>query len=371
MNEPTVVIVSDLHLGGGSPAAAWGRGFNDEFRDDAAFSDFLGWISGRRAHRLILLGDTFDFLHVPVTGARTGLFARDDAEAVAQLDRIAAAHPGMMEALSATLAAGVRVDFVSGNHDAELIRPAVRERLCELLGARVGFHPWILYVPGLLYAEHGHHHHDINAFVRPLYPYAAKAGRLERPPAARLGDLRRLPASPSRLSRDAMAGLRVRSLAGERAGYFTRMLPAHAEAIGLPLGVLADLHRLASFSPFRIARRLAMTRLRRHPGPGYLPAAAFAVHELMIRNRLAVPFYVFGHTHDPMRLPLGRHAWYLNSGTWSMAVRGSAHARRTWIEITAGGTGGAAGTGGTPAAGARLFRWTGTGEQLAGHRVSF
>lgn len=363
MIESTLVIVSDLHLGGGPPAAAWGRGFSDEFADDRAISDFLGWLSGRPGCRLVLLGDVFDFLRVPVTGARTGLFAREDAEAVAQLDLIAAAHPAVVEALSAVLAAGIQVDFVSGNHDAELIRPAVRERLCALLGGRVRFHPWVLYIPGLLYAEHGHHHHDINTFVRPLYPYAKKPGRLERPPAAWLGDLRRLPASPHHLWRDAIAGVRSRPPATARADYVARRLPADAEEVGLPWDVMAELHDMVSFSPFRAGVRLASTRLRRDcaTGLGYLPAAAAAVHDLMARNQLDVPFYVFGHTHAAMRLPLGAHAWYLNSGTWSKATWGGARARRTWIEIAAGAA---------PTAAARLFHWARGAEPLPDGEVS-
>jgi UDP-2,3-diacylglucosamine pyrophosphatase LpxH len=357
VNESTLVIVSDLHLGGGPAAAAWGRGFSDEFADDRAFSDFLGWLGGRPKCRLVLLGDVFDFLRVPVTGGRTGLFARGDAEAVAQLDRIAAAHPAVVEALSAALAAGVQVDFVSGNHDAELIRPAVRERLCALLGGHVRFHPWVLYIPGLLYAEHGHHHHDINTFVRPLYPYARMAGCLERPPAAWLGDLRRLPARPHRLWRDAIAGVRSRPPAAARADYVARQLPKDAEDVGLPWHVLAELHQLVSFSPFQAGLRLARKRLRRScsTSRGYLPAAAADVRDLMARNRLDVPFYAFGHTHAAMRLPLGTHAWYLNSGTWSTTAWGGAQARRTWIEITVGAV---------PAAAARLFHWTHGAEPL-------
>jgi len=360
VSESTLVITSDLHLGGGLPAEAWGPGFSDEFTDDQAFSDFLRWLSQRRGCRLVFLGDAFDFLRVPVTGARTGLFARCDAEAVAQLDRIAAAHPTVVKALSAALAAGVHVDFVSGNHDAELIRPAVRERLCALLGAQVSFHSWILYIPGLLYAEHGHHHHDINTFVRPLYPYAKNDGRLERPPAAWLGDLRRFPASPSHLWRDAMTGLRGRPSARGRAEYLAGLAPTHADEIGLPEGVLAELHQLASFSPFGVGWRLVSTRLRRGDRRGYLPTAAAAVHDLLARNQLAVPFYAFGHTHAAMRLPLGTNAWYLNSGTWSRMTWGSARARRTWIEITVGEA---------PDAGARLFHWTGTAEPHTDRRV--
>ncbi len=356
MNAPALVIVSDLHLGGGLQAGSWGRGFSDEFADDHEFADFLGWLSARRECRLVFLGDAFDFLRVPVTGARTGLFARSDAEAVAQLDMIAAAHPAVVRALSAALAAGVRVDFVSGNHDAELIRPAVRERLCTLLGAAVGFVSWILYIPGVLYAEHGHHHHDINAFARPLCPYARKGGRLERPPAAWLGDLRRIAAGPGRWWRDAAAGLPGRAAASRRASYLADLLPSHAAEIGLPAGVLAELHRLASFSPLGAGRRLAAKPFRRGGGHGYLPASAAAVHALLARNQLAVPFYAFGHTHAAMRLPLGLNAWYLNSGTWSAASWGGAGARRTWIEITPGRP---------PASAARLLRWSGATPPLA------
>ena len=250
----TLVIVSDLHLGGGLRAATWGDAFRDEFTDDQAFSDFLCWLTKRPPSRLVFLGDTFDFLRVPVTSTRTGLFARSDAEAVAQLDQIAAAHPTVFKALSAMLAAGVHVDFVSGNHDAELIRSAVQKRLCALLGTQVRFHPWLLYIPGLLYAEHGHHHHDINAFVCPLYPYAKSDGCLERPPAAWLGDLRRFSANPRHWWRDAMTGLRGRRpSARRRAEYFAKLVPAHADQIGLPERVVAELHDLANFSALRSA----------------------------------------------------------------------------------------------------------------------
>jgi UDP-2,3-diacylglucosamine pyrophosphatase LpxH len=355
---PSLVIVSDLHLGGGPAAGAWGAGFSDEFADDRPFSDFLRWLARRPGSRLVFLGDTFDFLRVPVTGTRMGLFARCDAEAVAQLDQIAAAHSTMITALSAALAEGLRADFVCGNHDAELVRPAVRERLCALLGAHVRVHPWILYIPGLLYAEHGHQHHDINAFACPLYPYAANGGCLERPPAARLGDFKRLPASPGPLWRDALSGLRGRRPAASRAEYLTRFVPAGAHEIGLPQSVVAELHHLASFSVVRTGRRLASTRSRRVSRPGYLPLAAAAVHDLMARSQCAVPFYAFGHTHAAARISLGANACYLNSGTWSTAAWAGDGSRRTWIELaTAAPTS------------AKLFRWAGAAEPLVDRTV--
>ncbi|HEY5988418.1 MAG TPA: hypothetical protein VIV12_18875, partial [Streptosporangiaceae bacterium] len=72
MSDATLVVVSDLHLGGGPFAGAWGPGFSDEFADDEAFSEFLHWLSQRPGRRLVFLGDVFDFMRVPVTGARAG-----------------------------------------------------------------------------------------------------------------------------------------------------------------------------------------------------------------------------------------------------------------------------------------------------------
>jgi UDP-2,3-diacylglucosamine pyrophosphatase LpxH len=352
--ECKLVIVSDLHLGGGPRAAVWGGGFSDEFTDDQAFGDFLCWLSQQRpVGRIVFLGDTFDFLRVPVTGTRTGLFARSAADAVAQLDHIAAAHLTVFKALSATLAAGAHADFVSGNHDAELIRPAVQDRLCELLGAQVRFHPWLLYIPGLLYAEHGHHHHDINAFGRPLHPYARSGGRLERPPAAWLGDLRRFSARPDHWWRDAMTGLRGRPSARTRREYLADLVPAHADGIGLPERVVAELHHLASFSALRIGRRLIGRRLQRAEGREYMPNAAAAVHSLMCRHGLSVPFYAFGHTHAAMLSRLDANASYLNSGTWSTSW-GRTQTRRTWVEVTTNGH----------APSARLFHWAGAARPL-------
>src|SRR5512133_830266 len=191
-----LVLVSDLHLGAGTVPASWGAGFIDEFDGDEAFPAFLTWLrfEGPRPSRLVLLGDTLDFLRVPVPGA---LYARNDAEAVRQLDLIAAAHPRVFEALSAMVNDGIAIDVVVGNHDVELARPAVQGCLRTLLRApsdtgdqgAVNFHLWGYYAPGLLYAEHGNHYHDINCFQRPLVPF--RNGRTERPPAARFGSARR------------------------------------------------------------------------------------------------------------------------------------------------------------------------------------
>ena len=171
-----LVLVSDIHLGLGAAGTQYGPRFVDEFDGDEALPAFLEWLrsNDRRPSHLVMLGDTLDFLRVPVPSA---LYARNDGEAVEQLEQIAAAHPKVFEALSAIMNDGTMIDFVVGNHDVELARPALQRKLRTLLGAPehsgpdavgVRFHLWGDYVPGLLYAEHGMTTADVNSFRRPL-----------------------------------------------------------------------------------------------------------------------------------------------------------------------------------------------------------
>lgn len=377
MTGERLVLLSDLHLGGGAEAAGWGPGFADEFDGDDAFPEFLAYLSTRDdpPDRLVLLGDTVDFLRVPVSGSRAGLYARTDAEAVGQLDRVALAHPRVFAALAEALRAGVAIDVVVGNHDLELARSAVRDRLRALLlpagsaaaAGRLRVHRWGYHLPGLLYAEHGNHFHDINTVHRPLQPFR-RGGSVERPPAARLGGLRRVALrGPARsLARDAVSDLLPRhhpDRAARRA-YLAGALPGYAAGLGLPADTVLRLHEMGRASPARTVRRLVRAGLA--GGPAFaeqLPAVAAAVHEILGAAGRGAAFYVFGHAHEARhaRLP-GTAACYLNTGTWSTDVRGTREgpepARRTWVEILPG-------QGGRPAA-AALLRWAGGPVALPG-----
>jgi UDP-2,3-diacylglucosamine pyrophosphatase LpxH len=365
-----LVLISDLHLGGGAEAAAAGSRFTDPADGDEALIEFLAHLRRRpdvHRHRLVLLGDTLDFLRVPVTGRRAGLYARNDAEAVGQLERIHTAHSRVFGGLADLLAVAAGVDLVAGNHDIELTRPAVRARLRSLLRDRHGcrpralaalrFHPWGYHAPGLLYAEHGNHYHDINTFERPLQPFRRK-GLVERPPAARLGGIRRLAAGPvsSVGLRDGVADLlpRLRPDSAARSAYAC-LLDEYADELGLDADVVRRLHTMGEASALRIARRLLRSRLA--GGPTYaeqLPEIAAAVHRVLSSRGQGVRFYVFGHVHVPQyrRLP-GTGASYLNTGTWST----DGTTRHTWVEITTGRTG-------SPTA--ALLRWMGGPLELSG-----
>lgn len=180
-----IVLISDLHLGAGYDRARGAWDPAEVFFYDEAFAGFVDHLLARaqdegRSWRLVILGDLFAFRLVAIPPPdRSAVLAGSEASAVWKLDQIARGHPHVFAALHRFLAAGFPVDVVSGNHDVELVRPGVQARLRELLGAGrgeagqadVSFHPWIYYVPGVLYAEHGHQHQALEAFATVVTPY--------------------------------------------------------------------------------------------------------------------------------------------------------------------------------------------------------
>jgi UDP-2,3-diacylglucosamine pyrophosphatase LpxH len=349
-----LVLVSDIHLGLGAAGARYGPRFVDEFDGDEALPAFLSWLrsDGRRPSHLVLLGDTLDFLRVPVRGA---LYARNDAEAVWQLEQIAIAHPTVFEALSAIMNDGTVIDIVVGNHDVELARPAVQGKLRRLLGApehpgadaaAVRFHLWGYYLPGLLYAEHGNHYHDVNSFRRPLIPF--RAGRTERPLATRIHSVlrharRKQSGGPPlhQVLADLLPLDRVpRAAMGD---YYATVLPRYAAELGLPVLTVRQLHELGQTSTVATALRIAKVRMGHDLSFGEAaPGVATSVHQVLAAAGCAVPFCIFGHSHAACHLQLpGGVGDYLNTGTWSSDYRSATgrgqpvpdSQKRTWIEL--------------------------------------
>ncbi len=171
--EPSesLIIVSDFHLTGGSNPQPRMLRRREDFFSDAAFANFLNDLIRRasaenRKWRLLLLGDIFDFLHIPTIAGRT-----TSEIAQAKLEWIAAGHAQFFEGLGRFVASGFPLDVVPGNHDIELILRPVQQQLVKLLGQygnqanmAIHFYPWIYYIPGYLYAEHGQQRHDLNTF---------------------------------------------------------------------------------------------------------------------------------------------------------------------------------------------------------------
>ena len=373
-------------------AAAQGP-YGDPLADDTAIAATLQWFAAQleQPTRLVILGDLLDFVLAP-PHARRG--APADDLAAAKLEAMAAAHPRVFAALAAFAAAGHSLEIVPGNHDIELLRPPIQAHLRGLLGgAPLAFHPWIMYVPGVLYAEHGHQHQLANHFVRLLDRCTSADDGLPPAPARSLDDLRALLADRLGLPAQNLAALGAatgRALLAREPGAagaateaavglfrLARSFAALAQADGgerltaslhqatseleLPAEALVEIARGCRPTVRSAARSLrrASRAHRRAPrshgiaprtGPDhFMLEAARMVDGVLREHGVGVAFYAFGHTHIASDIPLGQREptsgsgggagggpRYVNAGTWSTLLRpgrNSAADRLRLIEI--------------------------------------
>ncbi len=145
-----IYILSDIEMGRGD--------IMDDFSDDALLVDFIEKITPP-AHSgkitLVLLGDIFDFLKMSYKGT----YPRYITEEISlwKLDEILNSHKSVFKALKLFLDNPVcEVNFVIGNHDADLVWPAVQQRIMETLRhtdrVKFGF----TFNSDNIHAEHGH-----------------------------------------------------------------------------------------------------------------------------------------------------------------------------------------------------------------------
>lgn len=215
------VLVSDVHLNEilppDSSASAKGTAGWWEYKapassQDADLAAFFGAIDARRPawfERTVVIfnGDTFDFdtcFSSPegYPAPTEGLPPTVDGS-VHKMGRMLADHPGFVAALATFLGAGNRVVFVFGNHDRELHFPEVQAVLTlrvaaaapagtgDRVAAAISFEPWFMYVPGVLYAEHGNQYDATCSYRDVLDPSVpgdrAHALELETPFGSLLG----------------------------------------------------------------------------------------------------------------------------------------------------------------------------------------
>lgn len=131
----TCVVVSDLHLGDGSPRS---EGFHQRQQDGLNGVLTALEISRSRGDEagveLVINGDCFDFLLTPPADPeRTHT---DSAFGIAKVERIIAAHPQFFASLRRFLGNPAHLlTFTIGNHDLEVCFPEVRARLRAALDA--------------------------------------------------------------------------------------------------------------------------------------------------------------------------------------------------------------------------------------------
>jgi UDP-2,3-diacylglucosamine pyrophosphatase LpxH len=192
----TVYLVSDLHLGAGVDAASGTWDVLDDFRADDAFAAFCATIAQRHtAAELVIAGDFIEFLQIlPEIGLRArphGLGATE-AESLERMrvvlglrPEIASGHPKVFAALRTLMEDGHSITILVGNHDIDLLWPAVWEALFDAVyppgSAGVLRREAFSYTvgdaeQGRVYIEHGHEHDLQNAFGdQMLQPFAESA----------------------------------------------------------------------------------------------------------------------------------------------------------------------------------------------------
>jgi UDP-2,3-diacylglucosamine pyrophosphatase LpxH len=372
-----VFVISDLHLGGGEGfqmCSAAGR---------ERLVDFLGWVRGQRSStvdvRLVIAGDTVDFLAEREADGSFLPFSRSEANALGKLNRILFDTKAVWDALAALRRDGTPITILLGNHDVELSLPALRARLAERLGGPVDFLvDNEAFTVGTLLIEHGNRYDAFNAVDHDgLRRLRSQLSRKETPRE----DLRVQPGS--RLVSDVMNEIKARypfidllkpetagvlALAGAlggatwaRAGKLVKIaaeawarsgadeegVPRRRELIAaeapqpkvaaapvelpdrdafeladeLAAAAGAGDGRIGSFEEFKLAPLLLRAfRMRRKKDATTWAVDVESTTYLRPARAMAQRGFrvvVMGHTHFAKRISLDGDGVYLNTGTWA------------------------------------------------------
>ena len=180
-----IAVLADLHMGSGQA----GEDFHwaDELEGFLAALD----AEGAGATDLVLNGDTFELAAADCVRDDPALGCTEP-EALAELERVLAAHPRAIDALAAFARSGSnRLVLVPGDRDAALLFPAVGARVEEALGAtraEVSAAGAWASSDGQVYVEHGQQiGWRADRFANWPEPFIERSGRrhLERPRGAR------------------------------------------------------------------------------------------------------------------------------------------------------------------------------------------
>ncbi|HMR00859.1 MAG TPA: hypothetical protein PKA32_00545, partial [Candidatus Gracilibacteria bacterium] len=128
-----IYSISDIEMGRGD--------ITDDFSDDQAVADFLEKIIADHADEnpvpritLVLNGDIFDFLKMEYKGELPYLITEEIS--LWKLEEALKTHPGVFKAMKKFLDANEQTytHFVIGNHDSDIVWPALQERIKKELG---------------------------------------------------------------------------------------------------------------------------------------------------------------------------------------------------------------------------------------------
>jgi UDP-2,3-diacylglucosamine pyrophosphatase LpxH len=169
--KPIVIIVSDLHLGGGRNDPG-----DDHIFDQNQFRDFilehlLASPEGQRGEiEVFINGDFLEFAQVRQSAyqLRSATAWCSERESLEKLGDILEGHADVFAALKRFQESGNTVTIAAGNHDVDLFWPRVQRKLQEksggvrfVLGA-----DWCTRFNGQLAIAHGHQYDVANRFQK-------------------------------------------------------------------------------------------------------------------------------------------------------------------------------------------------------------
>ncbi len=188
------LVISDLHL-------TYVMDDEDQATDDeivAFLEHYQAHRDGERPWRLVLAGDTFDFVYPamelfferhadadPPGAGEAGFLEHWDIDAVAwRMRQTMLEHRGVFQALGRFVLAGNYLSLIKGNHDVELQWAALQRTFLETtaevlageaaeadaLKERVTFHAWFYRDGEDLYVEHGSQYDEFNCTPNFLDP---------------------------------------------------------------------------------------------------------------------------------------------------------------------------------------------------------
>lgn len=148
--QHNIYFISDIELGRGD--------IFDDFSDDNTLIKFLEQITSKTQNEkttLVLNGDIFDFLKMPYEGKFPKHITQDIS--VWKLNEVITHHPTIFSALKEfTQNSNHKIFFVIGNHDADVVWPAIQRKLIETLDSKGNIHFGYKFQNKELHAEHGH-----------------------------------------------------------------------------------------------------------------------------------------------------------------------------------------------------------------------
>ncbi len=198
------LVISDTHIGAG------GSEQGNKLEDFISDAEFVRWTHAlvKESNRdnidmeLIINGDWIEFLQIPSVEKFEPhrlyeikeYSSYTEAEALQRLEVVHSWHPGIFLGLSDFLSQGPphrTLTILFGNHDPEIVYPAVQARLRQLMNATgedanlvsIGSRR---YFKDGVFIEHGNAYvEEVNQFTNPDNPFdPGSPGQVERPPGS-------------------------------------------------------------------------------------------------------------------------------------------------------------------------------------------